>query len=300
MFVPLGTGSGCAPSDKDQPKVPLHTPQVQSALMSLSDDVMFSVADACAQVLRRTKRDDSRIMCASIRLGTAVGAISAATAQNPRVGLADLFTLVTLQRITLEEPRAADIFDEPDRRLLLDTFARAEETMDRVLSDHITEKEERELRELIAGWREKHPDRLGVTQVRLEEFATMRQAPRGDVGETASGAASTSILRLLRLDPMQGLDPATRQLYQSRLLAERVAFWGQRIPLVLGWQMEPDNRPRAEHRRRQGTDRQLHQHHASHDPVLRDGRPDGGVVRKDARRVAQGEGRGDRTGGPHG
>jgi hypothetical protein len=237
LLTGLAVAVGCSSSKQTQ-LTPLTEPQTQSLAMSMCDDVMFSVADACAQIIQRSDRADTRLMCGSIRLGTAVGAITAATSQNARVAAADMITLAALQRMALEDPRAAEVFDEQDRRLLHDTFARAEQTMLDRARRHVTEKQLSELYELINDWRATHPDRLGVTQVRLEEFALMRQTPHSVQTGASADVSSTSVLRLLRLDPMQGLDPATRQIYESRLFAERVAFWGQRMPLILGWQME--------------------------------------------------------------
>src|SRR5690606_2332970 len=48
----------------------------------------------------------------------------------------------------------------------------------------------------------------------------------------------TSVFSLLRLDPLSGLDPATRELAETRLFAERALFLAQRMPDLLRWEME--------------------------------------------------------------
>lgn len=208
--------------------------QTQSALMSLSDDVVFSVADACDQVSHRTNRPGAQVMCANKRLGTAVGAVSAATAQNSSVGFVDLITLVTLQRMSLEEPWAVKTFDEEDRLLLHNTFASAERQLWGRAGQILTAEQEGELRDLIQEWRREHPDQISLSFVRLQDFATIRQVPTGRPRQVTP----VSIFGLLRLDPTANLAPATRQLLQTRLFAERVKFWGQRLPMILGWQTE--------------------------------------------------------------
>jgi len=40
------------------------------------------------------------------------------------------------------------------------------------------------------------------------------------------------------VDPLSGLNPATRELAQTRLFAERALFVGQRMPALLRWQTE--------------------------------------------------------------
>jgi hypothetical protein len=48
----------------------------------------------------------------------------------------------------------------------------------------------------------------------------------------------TSVFSLLKLDPLAGLDPATRELTQTRLFAERALFLAQRMPDLMRWEME--------------------------------------------------------------
>ena len=42
----------------------------------------------------------------------------------------------------------------------------------------------------------------------------------------------------LRLDPLVGLDPATREIAQTRLFAERAFYVMQKMPQLLRWQLE--------------------------------------------------------------
>jgi hypothetical protein len=208
--------------------------EAQSALMSWSDELIFSVADACDRVEQRTGRPEARVACASKRLGTAIGAISAATSRNVPVGFADLLTLVTLQRMSLDEPWAARTFDGEDRRVLRGAFADAERELWGRAGQILTPQQQRELRAMIVAWRRDHPEQVSLALVRLQDFAAIRQVSLR--GRSASGPGS--IFGLLWLDPTANVAPATRQLEETRLLAERVKFWGQRLPLVLGWQAE--------------------------------------------------------------
>ena len=208
--------------------------ELQSVLMSASDELVFAVADACAQIIARTDRPEAQRLCHSIRLGTAMSAISAATCPNPRVGYVDLLTLAMLGRMATEEPTALATLEERDRLLLRRTFATQEERLwargDAALSD----RQEDELRDMIIAWRNANPDRVGVTQLRLPDFegARMEQfVPKADPSDS-------SLLQMLRLDPMSGIDPAARQLRQARLFAQRMSYWTQHLPVVLGWQVE--------------------------------------------------------------
>ena len=50
--------------------------------------------------------------------------------------------------------------------------------------------------------------------------------------------SSSNIFALLDLDPLAGLDPATRELTETRLFGERALFLGKRMPQLMEYQME--------------------------------------------------------------
>jgi hypothetical protein len=97
----------------------------------------------------------------------------------------------------------------------------------------MTAAQRRQLRELIAAWRAENPDTNYVANVRLEDFAKARQQTFVD-----NGRSGDSLLALVALDPLAGLDPAQREVQKSRMLGERVFFYGSRMPQVLKWQVE--------------------------------------------------------------
>jgi len=47
-----------------------------------------------------------------------------------------------------------------------------------------------------------------------------------------------SVFSLLQVDPLSGLDPAVREIAQTRLFAERALFVTQKMPMLLRWQTE--------------------------------------------------------------
>src|SRR5262245_32292983 len=166
----IGIGAGCASSKKNGG--PSGDPStVQSVLMSYSDDLTFSVADACTQVIARTNRPEAHIYCTTLRLKTATWAMAAATCPNPYVGYADLLTLATLQRMALEEPYARDALDnEEDRLLLYRAVADVEERLWAQTEFALTQFEKDELRAMIVAWRKKHPERVNVIHLQLQDF----------------------------------------------------------------------------------------------------------------------------------
>ncbi len=48
----------------------------------------------------------------------------------------------------------------------------------------------------------------------------------------------SSLMAVVGLDPMAGLDPAVRQVEQARLLAERAIYYAQRMPILIDLQLD--------------------------------------------------------------
>ena len=53
-----------------------------------------------------------------------------------------------------------------------------------------------------------------------------------------NAAKPSSVFSLLNVDPLAGMDPAVREIAQTRLLAERALFLTQKMPQLLRWQTE--------------------------------------------------------------
>jgi hypothetical protein len=96
----------------------------------------------------------------------------------------------------------------------------------------LTARQLEELRGMITDWRRQNPHLKLVGFVHFSEFA---QAAGWQPG---AQAAPGSLFGLLGLDPLSGLDPAVRQIEQTRLLAERVIFYMQRVPYLVDLQTE--------------------------------------------------------------
>ena len=49
---------------------------------------------------------------------------------------------------------------------------------------------------------------------------------------------TSSVFNLLAIDPLAGLDPATRELANTRLFAERGMFLARHMPTLVRWETE--------------------------------------------------------------
>jgi hypothetical protein len=157
-------------------------------------------------------------------------AYTIATGPSPILCHLDFVVLTTLSRMVVE-----DTLVELDDDLLAPLVAVYRDLEREAWSNAatlLTPAQLDELRGLITDWREKNPQ---VTLVGFVHFAEFAEAA-GWSPEAKS--APGGLFGLLGLDPLAGLDPAVKQIEQTRLLAERVIFYMQRTPYLLDLQTE--------------------------------------------------------------
>jgi hypothetical protein len=136
--------------------------------------------------------------------------------------------LATLSRIVVEDTLAT--LDANPQSPLPAVYRDLEQQAWANVANVLTREQLAELRGLLVAWRDKNPRVTLVGFVRFAEFAQTA----GWTPEATS--APGSIFGLLRLDPLAGLDPAVRQIEQTRQLAERMIFYVQRLPYLMDLQ----------------------------------------------------------------
>jgi hypothetical protein len=157
-------------------------------------------------------------------------AYTIATGPSPILCQLDFVVLATLSRMVVEDSPAAltggpsgpalAMYHELER----EAWANAAATL--------TPAQLEELRGLITNWRAKNPEVVLVGFVHFAEFAQ-------SAGVSAEARKKPgSLFGLIGLDPLAELDPAVRQIEQSRLLAERAIFYMQRVPYLMDLQTE--------------------------------------------------------------
>jgi hypothetical protein len=206
--------------------------------MSFADTFNSVVNDAWVRVVQENSESgmdrllEVRRAALDTNLSSISAALSIASSPNPVVGLADMITMVTLQREVLERPETAQRFGEEGSVLITQVYVSQERAVWAIADRAMTPEQQAELRALIADWRRTHPTTTLVTSVRLQDFARARHEP------PVSGASGGSLLALMALDPFASLDPAQRELRKSRMLGERTFYYATRMPQLLRWQAE--------------------------------------------------------------
>jgi len=205
--------------------------EVQQTLLRFADDFSAGMIVCVDNLQRGTNAlDRAEVLQWKIALGTETCSI--ASGPNAVANLLDMTVFVTVTRASLEEHWQPEVFGE-SARPMLECCRNSETEIWRLAGTVLKPEQQAELRTAIAAWRRQNPLPESVLAARALDFASQ-------VAETSKGAAANpgSVFDLLKVDPLSGLDPAVREIAQSRLLAERALFLTQKMPTLLRWQME--------------------------------------------------------------
>jgi hypothetical protein len=218
----------------NRPTGPVTFPVLQQQVMRFADTYAATVAQACDEISAQTTNSELRLTVLRWKLGQATSAFTDATGQNPAVNALDMLVLVSIARMVVEDYGAETAGTYGDAILPLRDAQRNLETNAWTLAGGLLKpSQEKELRDLIQEWRVKNPNQRYVGQVRFREFvAALGKMP------SQGTAAPSSIFSLLYLDPLAGLDPTAAAIEETRELGERAMYYTQRMPMLLGWQVE--------------------------------------------------------------
>lgn len=206
---------------------------LQSEVMRSADVYVGSVASAADAFQARVNTPAARLAGQQWKLLEATSAYINATGENPLLNAVDMAVLATLSREVIEQAWVGGPFGEAAQPLLQVHLTLEREAWES-LNPFLSAEQLHELHGLIAAYRKRFPDQRFLAAVRLPELVeTLDTGPAG-----TAPRHSASLLSLLYLDPLAGLDPATQAVEQARLLAQRGIYYAQRMPTLLAWQLE--------------------------------------------------------------
>ncbi len=205
---------------------------MQSDVQNFADDLITAVADTYGDVETRANTPAKRSFVQTQKVEIASSALENAVNVHPFGGLMDTVVLITLVRECNEDPATRDVLGT-DYPVIERMLVMQEATAWRLAARYLSDDRLAELRRDIAAWRAANPQQRYVAHVHLIDFLianpNLSQAQARNPG---------SIFALLFIDPLSGIDPAVRELEQSRDTAERMFFYMQRLPLLISWRVE--------------------------------------------------------------
>jgi len=212
-------------------KQPADPVEVQQTLLRFADEYSTRMVIGVDKLQRGTNAPDpAEILKWKIALNAET--VSIAAGQNAVANLLDMTVFVTMMRTALEERWQPEVFGESAQPML--ESARSGETeIWRLVGTILTPEQQAELRRSIDLWHSQNPLPESVLAVSSLGIASqLAEASKDNAVEPGS------VFSLLKVDPLSGLDPAVREIAQTRMFAERALFVTQKMPMLLRWQTE--------------------------------------------------------------
>lgn len=227
--VPGQTVRAVTPDKKDRHIV--DPVEVQQTLLRFADEYSMRMFSGVENLRRGTNAlSPAEVLQTKITLATETWSI--ASGPNAVTGLLDMTVFVTVLRMALEDYWQPRVFGETAHPML--KYSRTAETeIWQLVGKILSLEQQTELRRAIEAWHRENPLPESIVATRALGFASRVIATSED-----KKAKSESVFGLLQLDPLSGLDPATREIAQTRLFAERALYVTQKMPTLLRWQTE--------------------------------------------------------------
>lgn len=205
--------------------------ELQLKVMRYADEYSGALVDPLGRFTSAAKSAEERLTAQNWRISQATSTYTIASGPNPIINALDMIVLASLSRMVLEDQWVKQTYGE--RAVPLLNIHRDLEVRSWALVEGVLNFEEMTyLRAVIDEWRALHPEIRAVAQIRFADFAAIaRSTPK----HASHGA---SLFALIGLDPMRSIDPAVREIEQTRVLAERTIFYLQRAPNLLDMQVE--------------------------------------------------------------
>jgi len=205
--------------------------QIQLSVMRFADEYTAWVTERVGVFQLSTDDPGERLAAQSWLVSQATSAFTIAAGPNPELNAIDMLVFATLSRMVIEDRWVGELYG-PRAEGLLVAHRGLEERIWNYAPMLLSEAQTVELRSGIEAWHRKNPVMRAVPFIHFEDFAFA-------TGATLAGTASTgSIFSFLGLDPLSNLDPAVRELAQTRQLAERAVYYGQRAPKLISMEVQ--------------------------------------------------------------
>ena len=205
--------------------------EMQSKLLRFTDQFAAQMISGLDKLRIGTNQIDP---AEALRFKIVLVTDTCAIASGPNTGanLLDMTVLVTMTRLVLEQHWQPKVYGD-SALPLLESCRRSETNIWTLVGTVLSLEQQAELRRAIVEWQRQNPNLEKIMGSRAVGFATEVAQAR----KTESSAPG-SVFRFLGIDPLTSLDPATREIAQTRIFAERALYLSQWMPTLLRWQIE--------------------------------------------------------------
>lgn len=225
-----GTWSRLTGKDQEAQEQSQRLEQLQQKCQRYADSYAGQVLETVGSMKKQTSDSQAYSRALAWQMSQINAAYTIATGPSPILCQLDFVVLATLSRTVVQDSPAALTGGLTSPALAM--YRELEQEAWASAATTLTPSQLEELRGLITKWRAKNPKVVLVGFVHFAEFA--QSAGVSPEARKKPG----SLFGLIGLDPLAELDPAVRQIEQSRLLAERAIFYMQRVPYLMDLQTE--------------------------------------------------------------
>lgn len=206
-------------------------PQLELLLADLirySDLVVFRIEEASRDFERIVATPEAGLQASRWRLDSFRWATQLASGSNSISGLLDLVAIMTVFGWMVEDQwiPSAGAAAQP----LATALVHSREDGWQLVERYLPAADAKAARELLDAWRLEHPR---IDRDLLLEFPSLTA-----LALAKPGSSSSSLLGMVGLDPLSGLEPAARQIEETRQFGQRVLFFLQRAPRLIAAESE--------------------------------------------------------------
>ncbi|WP_036248476.1 hypothetical protein [Methylobacter sp. BBA5.1] len=207
--------------------------ELQSQLLRFANNAIGALNLASGKLQHEDNQLSRRRIILMRRITTTNDILAIATGDNAYVNLLDMVIFASLNRMNVEDHWMPTFYGE-SARPYLHASQEVEKEIWRIAATILKKEQLSELRASIRAWHEQHPDARSPRDLGslgfASEIARMKREPQPGI--------TSSVFDLLSIDPFADLDPATRELADTRLFAERGMFLARHMPTLIRWETE--------------------------------------------------------------
>lgn len=205
---------------------------LQLRVMRFADEYSGRVVEVTTRYQISAKTPEDRLYAQEWKVEQSDAAYTIASGPDGLTNALDMVVLATLSRMVIE-----DVWTESFHAALVrpvrETYGKLEQESWILLDGQLTESQTAQVRDIIDRWRRQNPEIRSVAFIHFTEFAKSIGVP---VSEEAQ--APNNLFSLLGIDPLRDLDPAVREVAQTRALAERSIYYVQRMPRLVRMEVQ--------------------------------------------------------------
>jgi hypothetical protein len=198
-----------------------------------ADEYVGSIIEPIRRYQASTDNAVDRLDAQNWMLAQATAAYTIASGPSPYVNVVDMVVLATLSRMVIDEIWIGERFGER-AAALRDAYHRLEPVALDLAKTAIPPDQIAALQRVIVEWHAQNPKVTAISYVHFRDVADAM----GPSARAGSDSSFSGLFTMLGLDPFSSLDPAVREITQSRELAERTIYYAQRVPNLLDMQVE--------------------------------------------------------------